>query len=202
MKTSEEERPAPAQQGATAPDEPVTVVVRRRIKPGCEEAFESAMREFINFTLGFPGHREIHVVRPQPNHSREYTVVDKFIDGRAREAFKGSPEYKGWMGTLGELTEGPPTIEEMGGLAGWFTLPDEPTAKPPPKYKMAIVTFFGVFPLALLIPRLLKPISTDWHPLLIGALINAGIVASLTWLVMPLLTRIFRRWLFSHQTHP
>ena len=76
------------------PGEPVTVVVRRRVKPGGEAAFESAMQEFIRFALAFPGNRGIHVLR---SGEREYTVVDRFADARARQRFKDAPNTaNGW----------------------------------------------------------------------------------------------------------
>ena len=60
---------------------------------------------------------------------------------------------------------------------------------------MAIVTFLGVFPVALLFSLLFKPLSETWPPLIVSALFNVCIVASLTWVVMPLLTRWFKPWL-------
>jgi uncharacterized protein len=181
--------------------ERVTVLVRRKIKPGRHEAFERAMHEFMQFALKFPGHEEIHVLRPGGSTSHDYMVVDKFATPAARDAFKGSPEYREWMDHLGALSEGEPSIEEMGGLAGWFTLPEHPGAKPPPKLKMAVVTFLAVFPLALVFPSLFKATLPSLHPLLAVALINVCIVASLTWVVMPLLTRLFRGWLFPGHCH-
>lgn len=177
-------------------DSSVTVVVRRRTKPGCEVTFESAMQEFIAFALASPGNRGIHVLRSDQANPREYTVVDRFNDAGARKAFTSSDCYKEWMLRLKELTEGDPHIEEMGGLSGWFTLPDKPHAKPPTKPKMALVTFLGVYPLTALLPPFFKKLLPAWHPLLLNVLVTGLVVASLTWVVMPFLTKLFRRWLF------
>ena len=64
-------------------------------------------------------------------------------------------EYREWMRRLRELTEGEPYIEELGGLAGWFTPPGGPRIAPPAKIKMALVTFVGVYPLTALLPAFL-----------------------------------------------
>jgi len=179
------------------PEDPsVTVVVRRRTKPGCEAEFEGAMREFITFALSSPGNRGIHVLRSDQGHPRDYTVVDRFSDMDARRAFTSSGPYKEWMVRLRALTEEEPHIEEMGGLSGWFTLPDKPHAHPPPKPKMALVTFMGVYPLTSILPPLFARLMPGWHPLLRNVLVTGLIVALLTWVVMPNLTRLFRRWLF------
>jgi len=57
--------------------------------------------------------------------------------------------YQEWMNRLGELTEGDARIEELSGLEGWFTLPEHAGLAKPPKYKMALATFLGVFPVAI-----------------------------------------------------
>lgn len=176
--------------------EPVTVVVRRRVKPGAEAAFESAMQEFIGFALAFPGNRGINVVR---SGEREYTVVDRFADGRARQSFKDAPKYGEWMRRLRELTETDPYIEEHAGLGGWFTLPGAPRASPPGQIKMALVTFLGVYPLTSILPPLGSSLFPTWHPLVLNVLVTGLIVACLSWAVMPVLTRLFRRWLFAPQ---
>jgi len=61
---------------AKADEQPITVVVRRRVKPGHEAEFETAMREFIGFALASPGHLDIHVLRPAATGPADYTVVD------------------------------------------------------------------------------------------------------------------------------
>jgi antibiotic biosynthesis monooxygenase (ABM) superfamily enzyme len=177
-------------------DNTVTVVVRRRTKPGCEAEFETAMREFIPFALSFPGNRGIHVLRSEQANPREYTVIDRFADAEARKNFKASPHYKDWMVRLRALTDREPYIEELGGTAGWFTLPGYPHATPPPRIKMALITFIGVYPLTSILPRLFMRMLPGWHPLLVNVIVTSLIVACLTWLIMPTLTRVFRKWLF------
>src|SRR5205085_10636815 len=85
-------------------EEPITVVVRRRVKAGRETEFETAMREFIGFALASPGHLDIHVLRPATPGGPDYTVVDKFASAEARRAFKESSTYQTWMERLKVLT--------------------------------------------------------------------------------------------------
>jgi hypothetical protein len=181
------------------PSDPVSVVVRRSVKPGAEADFERAMREFTAFALAFPGNRGIDVLRPQPGGSREYTVVDHFVDSSARKAFKETPDYRAWMIRLRELTEQDPYIEERDGLGGWFTPPEAQQPSPPAQLKMALVTFLGVYPLTSVLPPLGTWLLPSVHPLLVNVLVTGTIVAALTWVVMPILTRVFARWLFVPQ---
>jgi quinol monooxygenase YgiN len=98
-------------------DKSVTVVVRRRTKPGCELPFEEAIRCFIGFALSAPGNRGIQVLRSDEGNPREYTIVDRFADAPARRAFTGSGAYREWMTRLREFTENDPHLGEMEGLA-------------------------------------------------------------------------------------
>lgn len=176
----------------------LTVVVHRRIKPEREAEFEKTIQSFVQFALGFPGHRGINVLRP-PAGGRDYTVVDSFSDESARSKFKASAEYRDWMRRLGEFTEGDPRIEELSGLEGWFTLPEQAGLAKPPKYKMAVATFLGVFPVVMLLSLILGPVIRSWHFILSNAVFNAFVVALLTWVVMPLVTRALHRWLFPQR---
>lgn len=177
-------------------NQPVTVIVRRRIKAGHEQEFEGAMREFVSFALFFPGHQGMHIFRSADEGSQDYMVVAKFKDFISRKAFKQSLSYQEWMRRLKELTAGDPLIEEMGGISGWFALPEKLHQKPPKKYRMAIMAFLGVYPLTYFLPLSLKPLIGNWHPLLKNFLISGLVVALLTWLVMPFFSRLFSAWLF------
>ena len=179
---------------------PITVVLRRRVKPGAEAAFEHAMRQFIQFALSFPGNRGIDVLRPQPGGAREYTFIDHFADLEARRVFKESAEYRHWMSRLRDLSEHDPYIAEQAGLGGWFTPPEEPRPSPPARVKMALVTFLGAYPLMSILQPLVALLLPDWHPLLRSVVAAAAAIASLTWLVMPVLTRVFAGWLFGART--
>lgn len=175
---------------------PVTIVVRRRTKPGCEADFEAAMRDFVSFALASPGNRGIDVLRSGEANPREYTVVDRFVDEASRKKFTESEAYQNWMVRLRALTEEDPHIQETGGVGGWFTLPGHPTAGPPPRIKMAAVTYLGVYPLTSVLPRLIAGLLPGWHPLVINIFVTGLVVSLLTWVVMPFLTKALRPWLF------
>ena len=151
---------------------------------------------WFQFALGFSGHRGINILRPAAGR-RDYIVVDQFSDEGSRQNFKTSPEYQEWMKRLGELTEGDPRIEELSGLEGWFTPPEDAALAKPSKYKMAVATFLGVFPVAMLLNLGLGPLIRSWPFVLSNAVFNACVVILLTWVVMPLVTRALHRWLFS-----
>lgn len=59
-----------------------------------------------------------------------------------------------------------------------------------------VVTFATVYPLALLINLVLVPRTRTW-PVLLRPIVFIGVLVPLkTWVVMPWLTRLLRRWLY------
>ncbi|MBL8213817.1 MAG: antibiotic biosynthesis monooxygenase [Bryobacterales bacterium] len=182
----------------TSADQTLTAIVRRRIKPGAEADFEAMMQEFVAVMIRHPGHLGINMIRPEPG-SRDYTVLNRFATQGDRRRFTELPEYRYWMDRLREVSEADPEIEERIGLAFWFTLPGRPARHPPPRPKMALLTLLGVYPLTMLLPRLVLPVTPGWPHWLRALLVASLIVASLTWLIMPNLTRLFEPWLFPEK---
>jgi uncharacterized protein len=164
-------------------------VVSRTIKPGCEAAFEAAMREFAAICSAWPGHQELRFLKDNSNPGA-YTVVTSYVDEASRRAFTSSPVYQEWMERLAPLSDGPLKIVEHHGLAGFFPTPG---SAGPPRWKMALVTFAGVWPLSTLVGRWVRPL---FPAAVQGAATSALIVVCLTWFVLPFLTRAARPWLF------
>jgi antibiotic biosynthesis monooxygenase (ABM) superfamily enzyme len=184
-----------AEASQSSPSETVTVVVHRRIKEGHESEFQAAMQEFTHFALGFPGHRGMQLLRLVAG-GRDYTVVARFASKEVRRAFTSTPEYATWQRRLGELTEGDPRIDELSGLEGWFVTDDVPGLPKPGKVKMAVATFIGVFPVSAIIGLFIIPYLQALPWPLVDAIVSAIIVILLTWVVMPIVTRLLHRWLF------
>ena len=178
---------------------PVTVSITRIVKPGCEADFERALHDFVQRSLALPGQHGVHIMRPAPGSgSREYGIVRKFTSREALASFRISAEYLAWSQLAAELTEGEVRAEELTGLESWFTLPGA-ALRPLPKWKMAIATYLGVLPVVMVLSLTIGPLIGSWGFILSNAVFNACVVASLTWLVMPLITRVLHRWLHSEQ---
>lgn len=176
-----------------------TVVVSRRIKAGREADYEGAMRGFIDFALGCPGYQSISVLAPTaPN--RDYTVVGKFASESARRAFTATPEYAAWMERLAELTDGDMGIVEHSVLDEWVRSAVTTTAISPPKWKTAVATFIGVCPVVTALNFVLAPALKSWPLVASSAVAAACVVALLTWVVMPVVSRLLRPWLYPTAT--
>jgi antibiotic biosynthesis monooxygenase (ABM) superfamily enzyme len=90
------------------------------------------------------------------------------------------------------MVVGEPQRRRLHGLEAFFR---DTKHGPPPRWKMAIVTWMGVFPSVLLWSSLLPNLLSGLPHLLVVAIVNVFVVATLAWGVMPLLTRFFAGWL-------
>ena len=176
----------------TASAQPIHVAITRRIKPGCEQEFQIALKQFFARSLAESGvHGAAMLVPPPGSSSAEYGIIRSFASAAERDAFYASPLYLDWKKRVAPLSEGEPEARQLHGLEAFFR--DRGTA--PPRWKMAMVTLLGVYPVSLLIGFILSP-QLRKLPLAVNLfVVSALIVTCLTWIVMPHLTRWLKPWL-------
>ncbi|MBT9148940.1 MAG: antibiotic biosynthesis monooxygenase [Dehalococcoidia bacterium] len=178
---------------------PVTVAVIRVVKPGCEEAFEQVLHDFVQNSLQLPGQLGVHILRPAlGSGSREYVILRRFENAAARDEFYRLPLFEEWKQKVVGLVEGEPRYEHLSGLETWFTLPGQRAIVPPPRWKMVIVTLLGVYPTSLLLGVTVSNWIGGWPMPVSFLTIGALMVILLTWVLMPLLTRLFKPWLYPN----
>ncbi|MFO0813552.1 MAG: antibiotic biosynthesis monooxygenase [Gemmatales bacterium] len=180
--------------------DPLTIAITRTVKPGQEANFETLVRAFIPTSLTFPGHLGVHVVKPLAG--RSYQVWLKFARREQWQAFLDWPPYADFRLAIEPLLEREPCVEELSGLESWFTLPHQPVLHKLPRWKMATLTFLGVFPTSMLLGETVGRWVTAWPVWLNRMLLSACMVMVLTWVVMPLLTQAFARWLYGSLHSP
>jgi antibiotic biosynthesis monooxygenase (ABM) superfamily enzyme len=75
--------------------------------------------------------------------------------------------------------------------------PREPPRPPasPPRHKLALVSWAAAYPVITAILATLGPTLASWPLVLRTLLLSVLMVTSLTWLIMPAMTRLFRPWL-------
>lgn len=182
-------------------NEPVTVQTIRVVRRGCEAAFEAALHEFIAGSISAPGQHGVHVFRPAPGSgSREYSILRRFENTQQRDEFFASQEFADWQQSIAPLVEGEPQRETLCGLETWFALPGNPAIVPPPRWKMALVTLLAVYPLSLVLQNTIALAAKSLHPLLHTLIISCCMVAMLTWVLMPNLTRLLKSWIYPQAT--
>jgi antibiotic biosynthesis monooxygenase (ABM) superfamily enzyme len=171
----------------------VHVAIMRSVRPGREREFERLVQQFFEEAAKQPGVCGAYLIRPFAGvQSREYGILRSFASDEDRERFYTSKLYVDWNEAVAPLVEGPPQRKELHGLEAFFRGGD--AAAPPPRWKMAILTWVGVNPAVYVFSNGI-PALVDL-PMLPGLLlVNAFVVGSLAWVLMPALTKIFAGWL-------
>ncbi len=168
------------------------IVLERRVRPGHAAEFESWTRELIETAALSPAFQGSSVLSAGGS---EYFILLRFDSPDGLRAWQSSEYVENLLRAGDELSNAMDAPVVRTGLETWFHLPGlSVPAAPPPKWKMAIVTWMALLPQVLLLARVIPP----WVPFLIGAALSTAIpVVLLTWVVMPRLTRWLQRWLYA-----
>lgn len=171
----------------------IHVAITRRVRPGCEAEFQRSLLEFFQASFAEGGVLGAILLVPLPGSgSREYGILRTFQSEQERDAFYDSPGFKAWDERARTLTEGEPAYRPLEGLEAWFRGP----AGPPPRWKMALLTWIAVWPVSSVVPALLaRLVNPALHSVVFPALAAGGIVVVLTWLAMPVVVKLAQRWL-------
>jgi uncharacterized protein len=175
---------------------PFTTVVRRTVRRGKEAEFEEWLKGIMRDAMTFDGHLGTGIIRPSRKSRPEYIIVFRFDTYDHLLAWETSEIRRAWVQRVLPLITGETSVQRMTGLEYWFTVPEQPGTSPPPRYKMAFVTWLALTPLVMVIPplivRLLGPLPW-WGEIMI---IAAIMVLLMTYVVMPQMTRLFSFWLY------
>lgn len=173
---------------------PITVLARHRITPGKEKAFEDWSHGVAAACRDFSGYLGTEVIRPATSKDNELVSIFRFDTYEHLETWMDSTERASWLDRTSAFSHKQPRVEHHS-LELWFS-PRSEVAKGPPRYKMAAVTFAAIWPLVHFVPP-----GVAWAlgspPVLIEVTAVAAIVLLMTYVVMPLATRLVAPWLLS-----
>jgi len=179
-------------------DSPVTIIVKRRPKPGMEKEFEEVMTGTTRDAMTFPGHLGVNIIRPT-SPKDYYRIVFKFDSMRNYIAWESSEVRAQWLQRYALVTLGDDEQEILSGLETWFTLPGGEALVPPPKHKMAMVLWISIFPLSYLIQYAMSPLIGHWPMVAQIAMTSLILVLTMTFVVMPFMSKLFHHWLHSEK---
>jgi antibiotic biosynthesis monooxygenase (ABM) superfamily enzyme len=171
----------------------VHVAITRQVRPGCETEFQQALAEFFQASFSHGGVLGASMLVPPPGSgSREHGILRTFASEAERDAFYASPQFQRWEARARKLTEGEAHYRDLHGLEAWFRESDQPK---PPRWKMGVATLAGVYPTSLMLGTLVIPHLHGLPHALSALIVGSCMVICLTWIVMPVVTRLLHRWL-------
>jgi antibiotic biosynthesis monooxygenase (ABM) superfamily enzyme len=178
--------------------QPVTVVFTWDVVPGREREFEAWAHGVNDTATGFPGHLGATWLRAEGSRQRYYTILN-FDDEDRLSTWMDSAERAEWVRRLDGIAK--EHRHHTTGMETWFSLPGD-AVPPPARPKMVAATLVAVYPLSLLFQGVIAPWTHAWPLLLRSALFPLVVVPTLTYALMPGLSRMLRGWLYpAHRTH-
>jgi antibiotic biosynthesis monooxygenase (ABM) superfamily enzyme len=173
--------------------DPVTAIVRARVRTEAVARFQEITRTISRHCQAFPGYQGTRVIEPADPTAERVTIFsfDSYDNYRRWEL---SAERRRCLAALDEVVEAPPRREQISGLSYWFDGPRRQGAGWPPSWRMTAVAFLAILPLSWFIPpavRLLLP----QHPALAGILAIAAVTVVMSYVSLPLMAFLLRRWL-------
>ena len=171
--------------------EPITVTVARDVRVDRRESFEQWAAEVLGMAAEFPGNLGTSLLRPGPGSTR-YHLVYRFADGESLARWERSTERRAALQRVEHLTNRV-DYAHVAGLDSFFTALTP--SRPGPRWRMTVLTVAAVFAITLAFQLLVAPHVTSW-PMAARLLVSAVVVVVLLgYVVMPVLSRLFRRWL-------
>ncbi len=179
--------------------EPVTVVVRRRVRPGKESAYEEWLGALIKEASALPGYLGTNVQRPSASGPREYISVFRFDSVEHLRGFEQSELRQRALAEVVDLVEADAVWEKLTGLEFWFTPPPGTVVPQPSRLRMALVMIAVVYGLVLSIGTLVA-LVLQAAPMPLRLLVTITIeVFLMTYFLIPRLTRWLAGWIYPSQ---
>lgn len=177
-------------------DEPVTVVVTRRVKPGREAAYEAWLERLIQRASSMRGYLGASVQRPREGEPPVYTSVFRFDGVETLRAFETSDLRRNALAEVTGLVESDAVWSRLTGLELWFTPPAGTVVPQPSRFRMALVMVLVVYALVLSLGQLVALVLAG-APSPLRLLVTIVIeVFLMTYVLMPRLTRWLARWIY------
>ncbi|MEJ8859210.1 antibiotic biosynthesis monooxygenase [Variovorax robiniae] len=176
----------------------VTVLISRNVKTGCEADYEQVTKTLMDAAARAPGYLGAQLVHPGDDPEVEdtmYHVVLAFDQQSNLNSWQHSSERRQGMAALAPFIEGEPSFKPMSGLGLWY----QTRPLSPPRWKVAVVTWLGIFPTVYVLFLLTGDLLKSWALLPRTVILTLAVVGVMTWIVAPQLTRLFRPWLVSHR---
>lgn len=178
--------------------EPVTLIFHFTVHKGKEKQFEDWAHEITKAGSTFEGHLGSNWIRTAGN---EYIVIVKFVDLEDSNKWLNSDIRKRLLKKATTLVkqDKPDKLQNVTGLETWFTLPGSIKITPPPRWKMVIATMIGIYPIGLIYQAYLVPYMLRVPLLLRPIVLSLILTPTLTYIIMPQLTKLLRKWLYPKE---
>ena len=168
---------------------------RLSVTPGMRQSFLAAQQRMTATGAEFAGYQGTALFAPEATD--EWLTVMRFRTDRQLADWLSSPERVQALPDLRSLLTR--DFSEMTSINTFGTTvrTQDNKALVTPKWKSSLLVLLLLYPVSMVLSRFLQPLLDRAHspPWLAVAVNEIVAVAVLTWLLMPVTARLFRRWL-------
>jgi antibiotic biosynthesis monooxygenase (ABM) superfamily enzyme len=164
------------------------------VKKGKNDAFEAWLHGIVQEAARFAGYQGINIIKPTDDRN-EYTTTIRFDEVKNRNAWEASAVRAEWVKKLKPIIEKEAIVKHEQGIEFWFAA-SVSNAATPPKWKMAVLAFCCSFPLIFILTNGFKLFTPQLALPLRLCITSLCMIVSMTWWLMPLLTKMFKSWLY------
>lgn len=182
-------------------EEPVTVVVAQRVKPGLEADYERWISHITQAAIAYPGHLGTNIIRPQLGVRPEYVTVFRFDRYENLKTWMTSRDRQYWLDQVQPLIAADAEIKQISGIEAWFSIPGKALTTPP-RYKTTLLTGGVVYIVIGLLNQYVSPLIQTLPAWLQSLIICALMSGLLTYVLMPQVNRLFSPWLYRPSSPP
>ncbi|GAT33070.1 antibiotic biosynthesis monooxygenase (ABM) superfamily enzyme [Terrimicrobium sacchariphilum] len=180
----------PGQQESPSPNAGVTALIRRQVESSESVAYLEALKLHAESFSRLHPRASMKVFRSTAASGQlEITIIQHFPTQTDHDEWVNSPEFQSWREEIAPPESG--SVTKYVGMQALFTNGSDG----PPRWKMAVLLIFAVYPMSLAISEWFAP-ALARIPTLLGTLITSVVIVwMMTYVITPLLTALFARWL-------
>lgn len=173
----------------------IAAIIRRRVRAGLEQQFIAWSKDIEGVAKTFPGYVHTRMIQ-LTDSPREFVTLVTFDEYGHFKSWEKSEELASRLRQLPDIIERE-TSEQIVGLGHWLDLKKGNKKAWPPNWRMVFVAFLAIWPLVYFLSPILRPFLPN-NPLVASMLSTAVITAAMGYGTLPLMWRVFRKWLSNN----
>jgi antibiotic biosynthesis monooxygenase (ABM) superfamily enzyme len=171
-------------------EEPVKIVLERRAKPGAGERLVEWIRRLVESARRSTGLEGSSVLTA--GETGAYIILLRFESQASLDHWNASEEVRALLAEGESIAAAGVPAPPASGFETWFQVPGLAAPTPPPRWKMALLTWIALVPLVLGVGYVVPKSLPDLIQIAVGTAVP---VVLLTWLIMPFLANALHGWL-------
>lgn len=172
---------------------PVARILQCHARPGLGPQCQALLQGLFEASRQFPGCVSASLI-PPATAQEAHQLVQRFAAPADLARWQASPEWAQWRERLEPVAQ---VLDRapLEGLQTWSAPPLPAPVMVPPKWKLTVVSWLGIFPLVSVSLGVLGPLLQSWPFLARIFVVTVLVVSLMSYVVMPRLVAWMAWWL-------